>query len=71
MAAPKKPPSQQPAVQRPENEIVRVSCRAPGRKRNGCGGQQARVLIKQKLGMGGTSIQYICTKCNRPFHITF
>jgi hypothetical protein len=60
------PPAKQGGVERPEHEIVWVSCR--GKK--SCDGKQARVLLKQKLGMGGTVIRYVCTTCNRPFSTT-
>jgi len=71
MASPKKPPSAQPPLVRPVDEVVRVNCRAQGRKGNGCGGQTAKVLFKQKILSGGTVIQYSCLSCNRPFTITF
>lgn len=63
---PKKPPSAQPpGVQRPENEIVWMKCRA----RNSCEGNQARVLLKKNEGLQGTWIQYVCLKCKTPFSI--
>ena len=61
-----------------EKEVVGVNCRAPrgfserredGTK--GCGGQQATVLFKMTVPTGGTCIRYECTKCKRPFSITF
>jgi len=62
-----KPPSQLApgAVERPENEVVWVSCRA----KNSCNGRRARVLLKKNDGIHGTWIQYVCLTCNTPFSI--
>jgi len=61
----KKPPAAQPKLQRPEDEVQWVNCRA----RKSCGGNQARVILKKNEGMAGTWIQYVCLKCNTPFSI--
>ena len=71
MASNKAPPVKPPAAQLPKQEVVAVSCRARLRNKTGCGGQQARVVRKQKMGMAGNLIQYVCVDCNRPFQITF
>jgi len=62
---PKRPPAQLHGIERPENEIVWVSCRA----KNRCEGKQAKVLLKKNDGMNGTWIQYVCTSCKTPFSI--
>jgi len=71
MPSNKEPPKKPEPAQLPKQEVVAVSCRARLRNKTGCGGQQARVVRKQKLGMGGNLIQYVCVNCNRPFQITF
>ena len=61
-------------VERPENEIVQIACRAKS-SRNGiehvCKGTEAQVMVKQRLGTGGRTITYKCLTCNRPFQISF
>ena len=71
MASDKEPPVKPDLSNLPKPEIVAVSCRARLRNKTGCGSQQARIVRKQKLGMGGNLIQYVCIGCNRPFQITF
>lgn len=62
---PPKPPAQAAGIERPDDEVVWVACRA----KNKCEGKQARVLFKKNEGMGGTRIQYVCKTCNTPFSI--
>lgn len=66
MSRPKTPPAfEPPGVQRPEDEVVWVHCRA----RASCKGNQAKVLLKKNEGMSGTWIQYVCLTCKTPFSI--
>ena len=64
----------QAGVERPEDEEVVIACRSKSSK-NGiewvCKGNKAKVLVKQKMGMGGRLITYQCLTCDRPFQIGF
>jgi hypothetical protein len=64
----------QAGVERPEDETVKISCRA-GSSKDGiervCSGTEAQVLVKQKIGTGGRRITYKCLTCQRPFQINF
>ena len=53
------------AIERPEDEVVWMKCRA----RKTCEGNQAKVLLKKNNGIHGTWIQYVCLTCNTPFGI--
>jgi len=63
---PPKPHDPESNIERPDDEVVWVNCRA----RKSCDGNQAKVLLKKSMGMQGTWIQYQCLKCNTPFGIT-
>lgn len=63
---PKKTSSPEDSIERPEDEVVWMKCRA----RRTCEGNQAKVLLKKNMGIHGTWIQYKCLTCNTPFGIT-
>jgi len=64
---PPNPDNPEPNIERPEDEVVWVNCRA----RKTCEGNRAKVLLKKNMGIQGTWIQYQCLTCNTPFGITF
>lgn len=64
----------QAGVERPENEVVMVSCRAKSSKdgiERVCSGKKSKVMVKQKLASGSRCITYQCLTCSTPFQITF
>lgn len=63
---PPKPKGPEGNIERPENEVVWMNCRA----RASCEGNQAQVILKKHNGIHGTWIQYKCLKCNTPFGIS-
>ena len=62
---PPKKPGPESNIERPEDEVVWMKCRA----RKTCEGNQAKVLLKKNMGLHGTWIQYVCQTCNTPFGI--
>lgn len=61
-----KPKKQPPKPQKPSGgEIIWMACRA----KQGCTGQQARVVFKQKQPGGGIAARYRCLTCGGSFHI--
>ena len=62
---PKKNPGVEDHIDRPDDEVVWVKCRA----RASCEGNMAKVLLKKNMGMQGTWIQYVCQTCKTPFGI--
>lgn len=63
---PPKPRGPESNIERPEDEVVWVKCRA----RKTCDGNQAKVLLKKNMGLQGTQIIYQCLTCNGTFGIT-
>ena len=49
-----------------EQPPIWFACRATP----GCPGQQARIRFKRRLAEGQIQTRYICTTCEKPFHLT-
>jgi hypothetical protein len=47
--------------------VVWMSCRASEK----CEGTHAKIARKWKGESGGAAVRYVCTTCNKPFHINF
>ena len=47
-------------------DIVWVSCRGSDK----CEHNQAKIVFIKPHPMGTRITRYVCTKCNRPFHIS-